>query len=71
MTALGGELLLGLRSKGRIDNVTVDEEEHVVLDLGILESDTAFVLLLDNLCQLVDDLIGNVVDMRAAERSGN
>ena len=33
LTGLGGQLLLGLRCEGRVDNGTVDEQEQMVLDL--------------------------------------
>ena len=68
--ALGAELglrrrerLLGLRVEARVDDGRVDEEEQVVAhDLRL---DGA---LLDARDQLVDDLVGDVVDVRPAPR---
>ena len=70
-TRLGCQLLLGLRGEGRVDDQTVHEQEDVVLDLGLLQLHTALVLLHDNLLQLVDNLIGDEVDVRTTVSGGN
>ena len=66
LAALGSKLLLGLGCESWIDDEAVDEEKHVVLDLCIFQGNTTLVLLLNDLCKLVDDLIGDVVDMCAS-----
>jgi hypothetical protein len=63
LAGLGRELLLGLGCESRVDNLTVDEQEEMVLDLSRLQFDCSFVLLVDNSHELVDNLVCNVVDV--------
>ncbi|KAA8623261.1 DNA topoisomerase 2 [Pyrenophora tritici-repentis] len=71
LTGPGGELLLRLGGKGRIDDGTVDEKEQMVLDLRGLELDSSLVLLVYDGHELFDNLIGNVVHMRTTGRCGD
>ena len=71
LSGFGGELFLGLGGECWVDDLAINEEEHMALNLMRLQSNTLLVFPLDRLNKFAGDLVRDVFDVSTARSCGN